>query len=140
MIQVDVGLLEVSRQPWVERIQRQRPGRELRVLRQGLEEVPPIPAGGFGRDLQAVERTGRHLLGQALSQDLGARAVVVDAETRSDFVPLVIHHADHVGLAVGIHPHQERTIGHQDLLSGVVLRDRREVGKPWHPMRATASR
>ncbi len=106
MVAIDVGLGEVGGQARVERIELERPRLQSWVALQCLEEVPPVPAGGFGGDLDGVEVALGHLLGELLHQQLSAGTIVVDGAARTEQPAGLIHQTDGVGLAMDIHADQ----------------------------------
>jgi hypothetical protein len=64
MVAIDIGFGEVGGQARVEWIELERPVLQGRIAGEGLEEVPPVPAGGFSSDLDGVEVGFSHLLSQ----------------------------------------------------------------------------
>jgi len=112
VVQVAVSLFEVGCQARVGGVEGQRPLVQEGVLLQGVEEMPPVPAGGLGGDLEGVEGAGCHLRGELLDEGLGAGAVVVHGEARSPLLALPVHQTHGVGFAVDVNAHQERVRHH----------------------------
>src|SRR5215471_18122258 len=135
MVQAYIGLFEVCSQSGIERVESDGPGLPRRGLVEGLEEVPPVPAGGFGGEVNGIEVAVDDPLGNLAYEGLGARAVVVHGKAPSDLAPLAIHQTDGVGSAVDVYAHQQG-IGHTQVLLRKGVSRLPMEGHPWSPMRA----
>jgi len=101
LVHIHVRLLEIGRQAWMEQEQFHP---QVRIVSQGLEQVKPVPAGGFGPQTQFVETLALHHLPDLLKQTLTPRTVVAQGQPGDHFLTIRPHQAVGVGLAVDIHP------------------------------------
>ena len=66
LIQIDKGLLIIGRQAGIEGVQFQRPRVQAWLPFQSLQEMPPLPAGGFCGQVHVVEGARLQLVEKGL--------------------------------------------------------------------------
>jgi len=78
-----------------------------RILIQGLEEVPPIPAGRFSSDLDGVTTffSGQGI--DSFGKSCRTLTIVLDTEALADLLAVTIHETDGVRFAVDVNAHQQ---------------------------------
>jgi len=108
LVHLRVALFEVCYHSRVDGIKINGELIEERVLREGLEEVPPIDPSGFCSYLNGVVFSLGGSLDYLSDEGVGSRAVVICSRGRREDLTFGIHDTEGVGFSVQINAYNER--------------------------------